>query len=160
MVNKFNHSTGDIIKIPLPEMYLEQIDKVKSYNPRNNTARNLYIEKGFYRTETEYEGFDFRDLKSYIDHGIRKYDFRLYNESDISIVTSWPGQSYAKHTDEMYVVHVPVITNNKCYMYIGNHLYHLEYGYFYITNTRKEHSSFNLGNEPRIHILLSAKDHT
>lgn len=64
------------------------------------------------------------------------------------------------HIDERWVhkhshrIHVPIITNSRCFQIFQNRSAHLELGKIYEINNRIPHSAVNNGNKPRIHLIL------
>jgi len=57
------------------------------------------------------------------------------------------------HKDKTPRIHIPISTNDGCRMMVGNQCYTLEAGKMYWTDTRLEHTAFNGGEYPRIHIV-------
>jgi hypothetical protein len=145
-----------VTEFELPDRFMSQLKAIdNTYKRQDDEARQKLIDGGFYQVNAELAGFTLHDMVMYVDSQIKKHGVALGNYN-VAITTCWPGQAYGKHHDEMFVVHVPVNTNDKSFLVFGDNLYHFEVGKFYIANTRLEHSAFNLGNTPRTHLLLCA----
>tara|TARA_B100000929_G_C15505439_1_gene418671 strand:+ start:1063 stop:1515 length:453 start_codon:yes stop_codon:yes gene_type:complete len=147
----------DVTKFFLPEKFQDQVEYINgNYKRQDRFSRDWFNSKGFYQASANDNGYDLYDMRSYIDGQLKDHGFKTVCEERASLITCWPGQAYGQHVDEMYTVHVPVNTNKYSFLSIGHNLYHFEVGNFYIANTKKEHSAFNLGSEPRTHILFFA----
>jgi len=57
------------------------------------------------------------------------------------------------HDDYSQRIHVPIITNDKCFMVIENSKINLEIGYAYQVDTTKMHTAINASLENRYHIV-------
>lgn len=57
------------------------------------------------------------------------------------------------HDDYSQRVHIPLITNDKCFMVIENTKINLESGYAYQVDTTKMHTAVNASLENRYHIV-------
>ncbi len=148
----------DIIKIELPETHADTVSSLgNSFSHKRSTSLESYNELGFYQTQAHRMGIDLSCMHKFIESAIHEYGFELGSDKDICFVTLWPRQSYTSHVDGTYVLHVPVITNEHTFMVIGDNLHHLDVGNLYITNTYKRHTAFNLGETPRLHLLLSSR---
>lgn len=147
----------DVTKFSLPEKFQAQVESInQEYKRTDAFSRDWFAKKGFYQASANDSGYDLSEMRLYINSQLKAHGFDTECEDRPSLVTCWPGQAYGQHTDEMYTVHVPVNTNPDTFLSIGHNLYHFEVGYFYIANTKQEHSAFNLGKEPRTHILFFA----
>lgn len=49
--------------------------------------------------------------------------------------------------------HIPVLTNDKCFNYVGDGLYHFKEGYKYLFNIAAKHDGRNESDKARYHIL-------
>jgi hypothetical protein len=87
-------------------------------------------------------------LNSYIK------EFSMYRTR---IMKLFPGKVMSVHHDRTPRIHLPISTNDGCRMMIGHQCYHLEPGKMYWTDTRLEHTAFNGGPYPRIHIVGCVK---
>lgn len=61
---------------------------------------------------------------------------------------------YRFHKDPVPRHHIPLITNNQCFLIFKSGLIkHLASGFLYYVDTRLDHSAMNGGNEPRLHLI-------
>jgi hypothetical protein len=67
-----------------------------------------------------------------------------------------PTMCYTLHSDPTPRIHIPIITNSKCFMIwpSENFLTTLPAGMAYWTDTRKPHTFFNASEQKRIHIVM------
>lgn len=67
-----------------------------------------------------------------------------------------PRQCYSIHADPSKRIHIPIITNEHCWMVWpkNNACYKLETTRAYITDTTQPHTFLNGGLEDRIHIVM------
>lgn len=70
-----------------------------------------------------------------------------------------PRKCYSVHQDPTPRLHIPIITNEHCWMVWPKDQFcvHLNEGYVYWTNTQKYHSFLNGGTEDRIHIVMCVR---
>ena len=149
----------DIIKFPLSDKLKNDVMLFStSYCIDKEQGKYEFARQGFYRAKDK--TYDFSVLFEFINLEIQTSGFVLSGIEDMCIIITWPGQSYCTHQDSMFVVHVPMITSPLCQMIIEDNLYYLEPGYFYITNTKKSHSAFNLSTHPRSHIMFAAEENS
>ena len=65
-----------------------------------------------------------------------------------------PKTCYSYHVDLTKRIHIPLITNNDCFMIINDELYRYPAdGNYYITDTTKKHTFVNTSHDDRIHIV-------
>jgi len=72
-----------------------------------------------------------------------------------------PGQCYSIHNDLSMRIHLPIITNDHCWMIWPKHseCHQLKEGNVYLTNTKEYHTFFNGSkNHTRIHLLMCIYD--
>jgi hypothetical protein len=79
--------------------------------------------------------------------------------ANLAITTVHPGDFVPFHTDDMWPawqarVHVPLITNNGCFMMYEGEDHHLKVGMSYVVNIGKPHAIRNEGNASRIHLMF------
>lgn len=67
-----------------------------------------------------------------------------------------PRRCYSIHADPTARIHIPIITNNQCWMIWphNNKCFKLSSGKIYYTDTRIQHTFINGGTEDRIHIVM------
>ena len=67
-----------------------------------------------------------------------------------------PHFGYPIHCDlEPTRFHIPIITNPFSYIIHDRKIYHMEYGNVYHLITAKEHTAWNFGTLPRLHLVFS-----
>jgi aspartyl/asparaginyl beta-hydroxylase (cupin superfamily) len=57
------------------------------------------------------------------------------------------------HNDMTKRVHIPLITNDQCFMVIDSQVHYLEPGKIYLTDTTKLHTAVNASPSFRVHIV-------
>lgn len=67
-----------------------------------------------------------------------------------------PGVSIAEHIDNVeYVkIHIPITSNPESYFMFYNYKFVMEPEKMYLVNTTEVHSTSNLGNSDRVHMIL------
>ena len=88
----------------------------------------------------------------YINSIIRKYDLVRTR-----VMKMQPKRCYSYHTDTTKRLHIPVQTNEHCFMLIEGHAVHLPLGGVYIADTTQRHTALNASEEVRIHIVGAFK---
>lgn len=101
--------------------------------------------------EKKYQYINTSIENSEISKIIKKY--RAYR-SRIMIMNS--RKCYSVHKDPTPRIHIPLITNDQCWMIWPTEPFcvKLKPGFVYWTNTTKEHTFINGGLEDRIHIVM------
>lgn len=69
------------------------------------------------------------------------------------IMQSNPKTCLTLHQDMTKRIHIPLITNEDCFMVIENKNYMLEVGKVYLTNTTLRHTAVNASKHSRVHIV-------
>jgi len=79
-------------------------------------------------------------------------DFKLYR---CRVLKLNPKSCYTVHKDLEKRLHIPIITNDKCYIIFPDKekIYHLDQGSVYITDTTNNHTATNCSFEDRIHFV-------
>lgn len=74
----------------------------------------------------------------------------------MSIAAHPPGTKIRTHTDteKWFKIHIPLITNDKSYFIIDNKNFILTPGKMYLVNTSIPHSTYNQGDNIRIHLFF------
>jgi hypothetical protein len=76
------------------------------------------------------------------------------------VVNLSPRRSLTPHIDvywfhrESRRIHIPIITNDQCFLTFEDRHYHLAVGSIYEINNRIVHSAFNNGLTDRVHVIL------
>jgi len=70
---------------------------------------------------------------------------------------------YSLHQDMTWRLHIPIITNDKCFFYFPKHKqdFRLEQGKAYLVNTTEKHTFVNSSTDHRIHLVgcIDIKDY-
>jgi hypothetical protein len=69
------------------------------------------------------------------------------------IMKSNPKTCLTVHEDLTKRIHIPLISNDKCFMAIEDRNYYLEPGKIYLTNTTLRHTAVNASDTYRVHIV-------
>jgi len=136
--NEFARNNSDLdcatIRVPFgvrQEPYQEVTETIQKYldafQPINDWLKTQYTEHTFVKCEMNHVG-----PKSQI--GIHK-DLCWFHEHS-------------------HRIHIPVVTNLKCFFVVGGRKYHFEVGKFYEINNRSFHHAENNGNAGRFHLVL------
>ena len=65
-----------------------------------------------------------------------------------------PKVCYSIHRDPFKRIHIPIITNEKCWLIVDKEIMHLPAdGNYYKIDTTKQHTALNGSTEDRIHIV-------
>lgn len=96
-----------------------------------------------------------KDLYPYIA-SLREDLSHIYNfkKTFFSFIYLSPNYCYHIHKDEMYFIHIPIITNDDSYLIVKDKLIQLEIGKCYFVNTTLPHTAYNLGKENRVHLIM------
>jgi hypothetical protein len=72
------------------------------------------------------------------------------------IMIMQPRQCYSIHADPSKRIHIPIVTNDQCWMIWPkfNSCNQLQTHRAYLTDTTKPHTFINGGTDPRIHIVM------
>ena len=76
-----------------------------------------------------------------------------YGMKRTRIMKSNPKTCLSMHQDLTKRIHIPLITNEKCFMAIEDRNYYLEPGKIYLTNTTLRHTAVNASENYRVHIV-------
>ena len=88
-------------------------------------------------------------LRPYINSIIK--DLNLYRTR---VMNMEPKTCYTLHRDWTKRIHIPVITNNNCFLIINNEIKHYPAdGNYYLTDTTQLHTAVNASRKNRIHIV-------
>ena len=69
------------------------------------------------------------------------------------IMQSGPKTCLTLHQDMTKRIHIPLITNQNCFMMIEDKIYRLKAGKVYLTNTTLKHTAVNASDSSRVHIV-------
>lgn len=67
-----------------------------------------------------------------------------------------PYSCYSMHRDATIRMHIPLITNQRCYfVFREDGLFNMPAGHVYEVDTTKEHSAMNCSSEYRLHLIAA-----
>lgn len=64
------------------------------------------------------------------------------------------------HNDFTMRIHIPIVTNENCFMVIDDNVYRLPYGGTYLVNTKKKHTALNASKILRTHLVFCTNKFT
>ncbi len=112
------------------------------------------------------EELDIREEKEYINihaslsNTIIERLILKHNGFRTRIMIMPPNKMYSVHADPTPRIHIPITTNDECWM-IWPHFSQckrLPAGFVYWTNTTKKHTFINGGDSDRIHIVMCVNE--
>lgn len=74
------------------------------------------------------------------------------------IMQNKPKTCLSIHEDPTPRIHIPLITNDHCFMVVGNQVLHLPYGGIYLVDTTVMHTAVNASLKKRTHMVFCCKD--
>jgi len=80
------------------------------------------------------------------------------------VVNLLPGTQLELHIDPFWFhkysrrIHIPILTNDRCFQVFEDREVHLEVGMMYEINNRILHSAYNRGESSRIHLIIDLMD--
>lgn len=112
------------------------------------------------------EELDEKDEKkySYINSELKNTELekliKKYNGFRSRIMIMHPRHCYSVHSDPTPRLHIPIVTNDQCWMIWPNkkECYQLHERMIYWTDTRVNHTFLNGGTEKRIHVVMCVED--
>ncbi len=79
----------------------------------------------------------------------------IRDQGRVRILMMPPKTTYSLHHDpDLWRVHIPLITNPDCFMFVEGKMWHLPAGSAYLTRVEYHHLAINASNENRIHIVF------
>ena len=141
----------DIQKIKNEIETLEYDDQIclqgftKEMDPFYGSRRINEFENSF--QETDFDVFLFDNLK-YLNSIISKLNMKRTR-----IMRFKPKTCLSWHHDLSWRIHIPIITNESCFLLIDRTSHHLSAGHAYKVNTMKWHTALNASFDERIHIV-------
>lgn len=103
-------------------------------------------------------------LQPVMDQASAPYDFAKPIFPKAMLARLAPGTQIDRHTDgqgsnlQTHKIHVPLQTNHRAFMSIGDRSFHLETGQAYEVNNIAPHSVRNDGSVDRIHLIFEVYD--
>ena len=78
---------------------------------------------------------------------------KKYSLGRVRIMSSNPQTCLSWHTDYAKRIHFPIQTQDGCFMVIDDEVKHLKQNQWYMTDTHKMHTAFNVSNKVRYHLV-------
>ena len=120
--------------------YKPNLDPNKEWKCSTGKSEDLQYPENYYK----YPLFDLPEINRIMSK---------YGMVRTRIFKSNPKSCLTLHEDLTKRIHIPLITNDKCFMVISDRNYYLEPGKIYLTNTTLKHTSVNASQHFRIHIV-------
>lgn len=98
---------------------------------------------------------DYRDTELVFGF-IKKIKSIFPQARQISLAAHPHGTKIRRHkdSDTYFKIHVPLISNDKAWFIYDDETFVLTPGKFYLVNTSKEHSTYNEGQNDRVHLFF------
>jgi len=108
----------------------------------------MRFDEEFTQIATPWNGTVFEDVVN---------EIRIYfSIGRVRIMSLEPKTCLSWHRDDTIRLHLPLQTNENCFMVIDKEVKHLEQGKWYLTNTLKHHTVFNGNKEfTRYHLVIN-----
>lgn len=111
-----------------------------------------------YKRHKQFRQFDFIETNNYFKNTYIEEIINLvsdkYKICRTRFIMSEPKTCLSTHSDPTRRIHIPIYTNNDCYMVFTDKVYRLDHGKIYITNTTEEHTAVNASNKTRTHLVM------
>ena len=145
----------DIQKILNELKLLPEYDKQIMIQGVNSKADHSYgtgrlddIDNSVKEWEQDFKEFLFPELE-YVNFTLKKL-----NMTRTRVMKMAPKTCYSYHQDPSKRVHIPLITNEKCFFVVADEVIRLPAdGNYYVIDTTKLHTFVNASFEDRIHIV-------
>lgn len=145
----------DIQKILNELKLLPEYDKQIMLQGVNSKADHSYgtgrlddIDNSVKEWEQDFKEFLFPELE-YVNFTLKKL-----NMTRTRVMKMAPKTCYSYHQDPSKRVHIPLITNEKCFFVVADEVIRLPAdGNYYVIDTTKLHTFVNASFEDRIHIV-------
>ena len=145
----------DIQKILNELKLLPEYDNQIMLQGVNSTADHSYgtgrlddIDNSVKEWEQDFKEFLFPELE-YVNFILKKL-----NMTRTRVMKMAPKTCYSYHQDPSKRVHIPLITNEKCFFVVADEVIRLPAdGNYYVIDTTKLHTFVNASFEDRIHIV-------
>jgi hypothetical protein len=111
-----------------------------------------------------YRQFEFTAISDYFKgtyfEDIIEIVSKKYSVCRTRIMKSTPKTCLSTHSDPTRRIHIPVYTNDDCYMVFTDTVYRLPYGKVYLADTTKTHTAVNASKQSRTHIVMCVNEAT
>ena len=150
----------DIQKILNELKLLPEYDKQIMLQGVNSKADHSYgtgrlddIDNSVKEWEQDFKEFLFPELE-YVNFILKKL-----NMTRTRVMKMAPKTCYSYHQDPSKRIHIPLITNEKCFFVVADEVIRLPAdGNYYVIDTTKLHTFVNASFEDRIHIVGCQND--
>lgn len=148
---KLDHETNDLTEY-------NQFGEVLQYNAKATAnwyhANNSIIDN---RNNSNYIHWHPDLTNSYVREIAERIEqLSGFKIGQIRLAWLLPDSGYSMHCDtEALRFHIPLITNPWAYFLINDTAYHMDQGKLYHLQTTANHTAFNLGTVPRLHLVFS-----
>lgn len=117
---------------------------------------NWHLGVGSLEELAEVEERRYCNINSKLKNSLLEEIIKQYNGFRTRIMLMPPRQCYSIHADPTPRIHIPIVTNDQCWMIWPNHqtCKQLQTNLVHWTDTRKPHTFINGGLENRIHIVM------
>jgi len=130
-------------KFPIDQICLQGMEEVDADPYFGIGSGKNY--KPYKETDFIYPNFDI----PYINSIIKKLN--MYRTR---VLLLKPKVCYTIHTDSSKRIHIPIYTNEKCWLIVNKDIIHLPAdGNYYEIDTTQEHTALNGSPEDRVHIV-------
>lgn len=105
-----------------------------------------------------------RVLMPVMEQAVRPYQFRQPVFPKVMLARLAAGGVVTRHTDGLgsnlhtHKIHVPIQTNDRAWIEVGDQRFHLSSGHAYELNNLAPHGAENAGTTDRIHLILEVFD--
>lgn len=155
------------------------LEKLENFQQLSKEIRDIIDQHGFEKNQIILQGLESGKDEWHIGVGAieeleeqdeKKYCYlnrSLENTAIGSIIKKYkayrarimlmsPRRCYSVHKDPTPRIHIPIVTNDQCWMIWPTQQFcmKLKPEFLYWTNTTKEHTFLNGGTEDRIHIVM------
>lgn len=110
------------------------------------------------KLEKRFKQFEFTEVCDYFKGTYFEEIINLVNKKHIihrtRFMMSKPKTCLSTHSDSTRRIHIPIYTNNDCYMVFTDQVYRLPYGKVYIADTTETHTAINASTSFRTHLVM------
>lgn len=111
------------------------------------------------KIENKRKQFEFTKISdhfkgSYFDEIISEISERYFPIHRSRFMMSKPKSCLSTHKDVTRRVHIPIYTNEDCYMVFTDQVCRLPYGKIYVADTTVPHTAVNASNQLRTHFVM------
>lgn len=105
-----------------------------------------------------FKQYEFTEIAEYFKGSYFEEAINIVNEKftihRTRIMMSKPKSCLSTHTDATRRIHIPLVTNEDCYMVFTDKVYRMPFGKTYIADTTETHTAVNASTQRRTHIVM------